>query len=899
MNDRPGNQSDPIRTAYRRFLSLYPRDFRRRYEAELLQAFDDRRGETRFSGAIGGVRLVAFLLRDFVTAVPMTHRKSNGRRGADGMMSDIARDLRFSVRMLAKNPMFTLAAVTTLALGIGMNAATFSAVHGILLRPLPGTEAPDELVQIYREWPGIEFGSSSVPHYQDVRDRTRDVFENVASWYFEPLSVSSDGRSERTMGLVVSANFFQTYGVQPVLGRAFIPGTEDRDPGAHPVAVISHGFWESRFGADPGVVGRTMSLNGHSFEIVGVAPADFRGPLNVAAPPIYVPLMMATVLRPAFDLLMARGNNNMNVVARLRDESTLERAGSQMESLLLQLREEYPDHYDTQLGHTLVLQSEAGLHPSFANAQRGMSTVMLVVVGLLLLIACVNVANLFLARARDRRREMGIRISMGASRGRVVQQLLTESLLFSLLAGAAGLAIAALSARLLSGFRPPIDGPWSFTVEIDPTVLGFTGVVSLAAGFVFGMAPALQAANPETVSAIRGEASTRTGGTRASSALVVFQMALSLLLLISSGLFLRSLQAATRMDPGFDDPANLAIASVDPGLQGYEEPRSAEFWDRVLEEVGALPEVSSVGLTLYAPLGLNSSDRGVGIPGYEFAEGERTSIRYSYVSEGYVEAMGISLVEGRSFTRQDDAEGAPAIVVNQRFADRFWPGESALGKVVRTAGQEWQVVGVTETGKYQSLGEEPQEFMYLPVRALFRSDLTIVARAEGDPQVVLQRIRELVRAADPDLPVYDLRSMEDHMGIALLPARLGGSVLGLFGLLGLTLAAVGIYGVMAYSVSQRKRELGIRVALGADRGSVLRLVLGEGLRLTLFGTALGLAAAIGATRLLRGLLYEVNAVDPVAFTVVPLTLMLVAAAAVYLPARRAARVDPIGALKGD
>jgi len=899
MRHRPGDGGDRIRSAYRHFLSLYPQHFRERYEADLLQAFDDRRREARFTGNAGGVRLVIFLLRDFVTSVPMTYRANNGRRGVDGMMSDIVRDLRFSVRMLVKNPIFTLAAVTTLALGIGMNAATFSAIHGILLRPLPGADQPEELVQIYREWPGIPFGSVSVPHYQDVRDRTQDVFESVASWYFEPLSVSSDGQSERTMGMVVSANFFQTYGVVPALGRTFIPGTEDRDPGAHPVAVISHGFWESRFGADPTVVGRTVTLNGHPFEIVGVAPSDFRGPLTVAAPPIYVPLMMANVLRPAFNVLEARGSNNMTVVGRLREGSTIEQARARMEALLLQLREEYPDHYESQLSHTLVLQSEAGLHPSFASAQSGMSTVMFVVVGLLLLIACVNVANLFLARARDRRREMGIRLSMGASRGRVIQQLLTESFLFSLLAGAAGLGLATLSARLLSSFRPPIDGPWAFTVEIDPAVLLFTGVVSLVSGFVFGMAPALQATNPDTVSAIKGEANVRSGGTRASSALVVMQMALSLLLLISSGLFLRSLQAATRIDPGFDDPANLAIASADPGLQGYEEARSAEFWDRLLEEIGALPEVSSVGLTLYAPLGLNSSDRGVAIPGYEFAEGERTSLRYSYVSEGYIETMGIALVEGRSFTRQDDAEGAPVMIVNRRFADRFWPGESALGKVVRTAGRDWQVVGVTETGKYQSLGEEPQEFMYLPVRAIFRSDLTIVARAEGDPQVVLQRIRELARDTDPDLPVYDLRSMEDHMGIALLPARLGGSVLGLFGLLGLTLAAVGIYGVMAYSVSQRKRELGIRVALGANRRSVLRLVLGEGLKLTLFGTALGLVAALGASRLLGGLLYNVNALDPVAFTVVPATLVFVSAIAVYLPARRAARVDPIGALKGD
>jgi predicted permease len=710
--------------------------------------------------------------------------------------------------------------------------------------------------------------------------------------------VSSEGRAERTFGMVVSANFFQTYGAEPTLGRAFIPGVEDRDPGAHAVAVLSDGFWQSRFGGDPGVIGRTLSLNGHPFEIVGVAPPDFRGPVSFAVPPIYVPLMQTNVLSPQFNRLEARGSNSMNTVARLREGVTLERAGETLDVVLAQLREEYPDHYDTQLGHTMVFQKDAGIHPSFGAAQRGMSTVMMVVVGLLLLIACVNVANLFLARARDRRREMGIRLSMGAGRGRIIQQLLTESLLFSVLAGIAGLGLASVATSLLAGFRPPLDGPWAFNVETNSTVLWFTAVVSLATGFVFGMAPALQSARPETVSAIKGE----TGGvgrSRASSVLVVVQMALSLLLLISSGLFLRSMQAATRIDPGFDEPRSLAMVSVDPGLQGYDEARGREFWQRTLEEVRALPEVADAGLTLAAPLGLNSSDRSVEVPGYEFAEGERRSLRYTYVSEGYLETMGVDLVEGRSFTRQDDENGPPVMIVNRHFAERFWPGESAVGKTVRTAGREWEVVGVTETGKYDSLGETPQDFMYFPQRIMYRSDMIVVARSSGDPQLALQRMQDVVRGIDPDLPVYDVRSMEDHMGIALLPARLGGSVLGIFGLLGLALAAVGIYGVMAYSVSQRKRELGIRVALGADRGSVLKLVLAEGMRLAVIGTVIGLAGALAASRLVAGLLYNASPLDPIAFTAVPLTLLGVAALAVYLPARRAARMDPIGALKSE
>jgi predicted permease len=814
-------------------------------------------------------------------------------------MGDFLRDLRFSARMLIKNPMFTVAAVTTLALGIGLNAATFSAVHGLLLRPLPGAEAPEELVQLYREYPGIEFGSNSIPHFQDIRDRSSEVFENVGAYYFTPVSLSADGRSERIIGMAVSANFFQTYGVEPMLGRAFIPGEEDRDPGAHAVAILGHAFWQTRFGEDPGVVGSTLRLNGHAFEIVGIAPPDFAGPVTFAAVPVYVPLMMQREIEPGRDRIGSRGNNNMNAIGRLRDGQTLERAQQVFESILLQLREEYPDHYARQTGTRMVPQNEAGIHPTFASAQVGMSAVIMAVVGLLLLIACVNVANLFLARARDRRREMGIRLSLGAGRRRILQQLLTESLMFSALAGLAGVGLASFTTSLLANVRLPIDGPWAFNVEMDGTVLWFTLAVSVAAGVVFGMVPALQASRPETISAVKGEASEGGGRSRVSSALVVLQMALSLLLLISSGLFLRSLQGATEIDPGFDEPKNIVMASLDPGLQGYEEVRARDFLDRITEEIGALPEVSHVGLTGQLPLGLGSSDTGVTIPGYDFAENEPRNINYVYVGEGYLETMGIDLVEGRTYTRADDADSPPVIVVNKRFADRFWPGESALGKTVQTGGPERTVIGVVETGKYTSLGEDPKEFMYLSYHARFRSDMVVVARTPTDPQAVLRQMQNIIRSADPDMPVYDVRSMEDHMGIALLPARLGGSVLGLFGLLGLALAAVGIYGVMAYSVSQRRREIGIRVALGADRKSVLTLVLSEGMRLAIAGTMIGLVGALGASQLIKGLLYNVQAIDPVAFIGVPLLLVGVAAMAVYLPARKAAAAEPMRALKSD
>jgi len=918
---------------FRMALSLYPRAFRLRYGREMVQDFlamgrleAARRGSFRamvyWAGAVLAVLPSALRVRMEVyrrsredpgsTWNPGSggrgarrgrpHLPSNSRRqrrrdfGAE-IMNDIFRDLQYSFRMLIRSPLFTVAAVVTLALGIGLNAATFSAVNGTLLRPLAGVEEPEELVQIYRRWAGIEYGSVSIPHFQSLRDETGEVFQDVAAWGFVPMSVSADDRTERTMGLMVSANFFQTYGVVPELGRPFLPGEESVGPGAHPVIVLGHAYWQGRFGGDPAIVGQSIILNGHPFQVVGVAPPEFKGPMNFAEIPIYAPIMMQRELMPGSDLIQARGNNMMTAVGRLRPGVTVERAREALDAQLLSLRERFPDHYDDQLGTTLVLQDEAGIHPIFRNAQVGMSAVMMAVVGILLLIACVNVANLFLVRARERRREMGIRLSLGAGGRRIIQQLLTESVVFSVLAGGVGLVVAHLALGALERFQPPVDGPFRIDVGIDNRVLFFTLGISVLAGLIFGLAPALQAANPETVSAVKGESSSRSGRSRVSSTLVVLQMALSIVLLISSGLFIRSLRGATEIDPGFRDPASLATLSVDPGLQGYDEARAQDFFDRLQEEVGAMPEVTSVGMVNYLPLSLSGSDRGVGIPGYEFAEDELRSILYSYITEGYLETMGIQLLEGRAFTRADNPDGTPVIIVNKRFAERFWPGQSALGKIVETAGADREVVGVVETGKYRSLGEEPMAFMYFPHRERFEFSMTLVARTRDDPQAVIGSIRNIVQQLDPNMPVFDVRTMENHMGIALLPARLGGEVLGSFGLLGLLLAAVGVYGVMAYSVAQRTRELGIRVAVGADRGSVVKLVLGEGLKLAGIGIVLGLVAAAGAAQLIKGLLYNTGALDPVAFLGVPFVLLSVAFLAVYIPARRAASVDPMKALK--
>lgn len=812
-------------------------------------------------------------------------------------MGEVMQDIRYGMRMLLKNPLFTGAVVLTLALGIGMNATVFSAVRGVILAPLPGTEEPERLVQLYRSWGGLEFGSNSVPHYEDVRDRSTEVFESVAAWTFAPVALDSDGRTQRVVGILVSANFFETYGVRPALGRGFLPEEGAVEPGAHPVAVLGHSFWQTRFGGDRGIVGRTVSLNGRPFQVVGVAPPDFRGPANFADVPVYTPLSMAAEVAPCCPYLDVRWNNSFFVAARLRDGIEVDRAQEAMDALLVQLREEYPGEYETQLGMRLVPQNEAGFHPSLARASLGMGTVMLGVVGLLLVIACVNVANLFLARARDRRQEMALRLSLGAGRGRLVRQLLTESILFALVAGVAAVGLALLATRVLGSVTLPIDGPWDIRTELDGTVLLFTGAVSLAAGVVFGMASALQATRPDTMAAVKGEMD-GPGRSRMSSVLVVVQVALSLVLLVGSGLFLRSLQGATRIDPGFDSPEHLLTAAFDPTLQDFEAQEGWPLVDRMMQEIRALPGVEAAGVVSRLPLGLNTADRGVEIPGYEFAEDERRSIHYAHATEGYLEALGATMVEGRTLRRSDDAESEPVIVVNQVFADRYWPGESAVGKTVVTEGER-RVVGVVETGKYTSLGEDPMPYMYLPARQGGLGQMTLVARTPAGPAPVTPRIREIVRRVAPTLPLYDVRSMEAHMGVALLPARLGGTALALFGILGMALAAVGIYGVMAYSVAQRRREVGIRVALGARRTDVVTMVLRQGLRLALAGTLVGLVGAALLGRLVQGLLYDVSGLDPVAFTVIPAVLLAVATLAVYLPARRAAGGDPVEALRAE
>ena len=810
-------------------------------------------------------------------------------------MRTILDDIRYAGRVLTKNPMFTGVVVLTLALGIGLNTAVFSVIDGLLLRPLPGTRAPDELVQLYRTYRGEQFGSNSIPHYLDVRERSGNTFSGVTLWDFETMNLATGGRNERVLGVMASANHFSVLGVNAALGRTFVPA-EDTGRGAHPVAVLSWSTWKGAFGGDPKIIGRSIILNGRSYSVIGVAPKEFRGALPLVIPAMWVPLTQFDDIRPGQrDGYTSRGSNSFNVVARLKPGVTLAQANAQMKALIAGLRAEHPEDYE-QSEINIVLQSQAGIHPTFKSAQVALSSVVMAVVGVLLLIACVNVANLFLARARDRAREMAVRLSLGAKRSRLVQQLLTESLLFAGLSGLVGVGLAWWVIKLANRIQLPMSVDFSADLHLSPLVVAFAFGVSLLTGLLFGLAPALQATNPSLIPALKGEAPAGQSRSRASKGLVVAQMALSIVLLVSAGLFLRDLQNVTTVDKGFV-AENLLIADLAPGLQGYSRARSEEFYRRMREKLTDNPNVKAVGFVDNVPLGLSENDSYVEIAGYTPSKNENMSLQNTRVMPGYFEAMGIQLKQGRGFTEQDDTASVRVMIVNEQMAKKYWAGTSPIGKTVKYGGKEHTVVGVVPTGKYQRLGEPPTPFYYLAQEQHWSESMSIVIRTTGDPQVVAPVLRSAASSFDETLPVSDIRTMTRHLGIALMPARLAGAALGVFGLLGLVLASVGMYGVMAYTVSQRRREIGIRMAIGAAGGDVVGMIMKQGLSLVIIGAAIGIGGALAASRLLRGVLYSPSVIDPMTFAGVPLLLTAVAALASWLPARRASGVNPLEALR--
>lgn len=822
-------------------------------------------------------------------------------------MNNLWQDLLYGARMLGKNRGFTVVAVLTLALGIGANSAIFSLVNALLLRPMP-VEKPEELAALYTsDFSGPLYGGSSYPDFVEFQEKN-DVFSELLAYSVTPFNLSTDGESDRVFGEVVSGNYFSLLGVKPVLGRSFLP-EEDSTPGTHPVAVISHRLWQRRFGGNPSVIGQSVHLNGHPFTIIGVAPSAFPGMFRGIASDLWVPMMMQVQALPGSDTLTERGNRSLIVIGRLKPGISFEQAQARFQSVAAQLHESYPDYWTNVRKEaraiTLLHESEARIFPEAREPIIIFMALLMTVVGLVLLIACANIANLLLARASTRRKEFAVRLALGASRFRLVQQLITESLLLSLLGGIGGLLLALWGVDLLMAFKPPVPIPIEIDLGLDWRVVTFTFGVTLLTSLIFGLMPSLAASRPDLVSALKDDSGTAGSGprkTRLRNLFVIAQVSLSLVLLIGSGLFLRSLQNASAVDLGFD-PNNMLVMSVDLRLQGYKEVGGRAFYNQLLERVRSLPGVTSASLVSELPLGLGGTRRGIGVEGYTAQAGEGMEVNTASVGPDYFETMRIPVLRGRALTTQD-TQGAPrATVINDAFARRYWPGQDALGKRIQIGTgnnsdvSSYEVVGVVKDGKYVTLGEEPQPFFYLPILQDYNSSATLIVRTERNPIALLAAVRGGIQSLDNYLPVFDVKTMTDHLALSLLPARLAGAVLGVFGLVALMLAALGLYGVMSYSVTQRNREIGVRMALGAQQRDVLRLIVFQGMKLTFVGMGIGLVIAATLTQMLSSLLYGISASDPATFIGIALMLAAVALMACLIPARRATKVDPMVVLR--
>ncbi len=808
-------------------------------------------------------------------------------------MERLLEDIRYGFRMLMKNAGLTAVAALSLALGIGANTIIFSWVEAILLRPLPGVADSDSLVVVAEKSESGSYISTSYPDYVDFRDRN-ETLSGILIQDGQAMGVTIEGKPERVWGAIVSGNYFDVLGVKPAHGRAFLP-EEDRAPGSHAVVVISHAFWQRRLAADADIVGNTIHLNGQPFTVVGVAPPEFIGTFVGLATDLWVPIMMQERIVPGGDRLNRRGDHWLQAMARLKPGVSIDEAQTNLDTVSRQLAQEYRATNEGRRASVLPLwQSPFGGQ----TILRPMLLVLTAVVALVLLIACANVANLLLSRATGRRKEIAIRLSMGASRWRIIRQLLTESVLLALLGGAMGLATAFWSGDLLMAFVPSTDMPVHIAIEIDSKILMFTLAVSLATGLVFGLAPALQSANPDLVNVLKDETARASGGKgRLRNLLVVAQVALSLMLLIGAALFLRSFYNGHTIDPGFDADG-LVVASYDLFPNGYTAERGRLFHQQVVERVKSLPGVESASLAHRLTLGLGGSNStSVEIAGYTPRPREEMNVEYNEVAPGYFEAMRIQLVEGRAFTAQDDERSRPVVIINQTMARRYWPEESPVGKQVRRGSALLEVVGVARDGKYHSLSEDPRPYMYFPLLQAYRSEVVVIARTNSNPAALIAGVRGTIRDMDADLPLYDTMTMQEHMSASVFIQKIAATFLGIFGALALALATVGIYSVMAYSVSQRTREIGIRMALGADSREVLRHVVGQGMRLALAGVAAGLAAAFALTRFLSNLLYGVSASDPLTFAGIAALLAAVALAACWVPARRATKIDPMIALR--
>jgi putative ABC transport system permease protein len=808
-------------------------------------------------------------------------------------------DLRFGARTLRRNPGFAAIAVITLALGIGANAAIFSVVNAVLLRPLPWSE-PDRAVMIWSRWVSFDKTWVAEGEVVDYRRRSRTLVE-VAAWGEGQVNLTGDGEPERVAAASVTSNLFSTLGVKPLLGRTFT-AAEDVANGPD-VVVLGFGLWNRRYGADQSLMGRTILIDGEPYQVLGVMPPDFVLPTDFRNPQptqLWVPQR----LDPAST---DHGSHGLYAVGRLAPGATVHQAADELHGIARAMANE--GFYPPQMQFDTVVVS---LTDEVVGSVRRAVWLLFGAVAFLLLIACVNVANLLLARAEARQREIAVRSALGAGGARVVRQLLTESLVLAAVSGLAGLALAYAAVRFLAWWNPA-SIPRVADVSLDSRVLLFTAVAALFTSVLFSLVPALRALRTDLTDSLKDGGSNASAGStrqRFRNALVVVEMALAVVLLVGAGLTLRSLWALQRVPLGFDPAGVLTMRLALPAASYGEPDRVVSFYQRLMDRVRQLPGVRSAGAARSLPLGSTIGDFGLRVEGYQPPPGTNAKGDWQIVTDGYLEAMGERLGRGRSFAPADRTDSLLVALINEEMARRYWPGRDPIGGRFKIGGgradRPWvTVVGIVADVRHNGITESIKEKFYVPHTQWHRSvgnpirAMTLVVRSAGDPAAMARPVREAVRALDASLPVTDVRTMSSVVGATLSAPRFTGVLLGAFAALALVLSAIGIYGVLSYLVSRRTREIGIRVAIGASRTDVLRMIMTSGLLLALAGIGLGLALAAWASGLTRSLLYEVRPGDPLTFVLVGATLSLVAMFASLVPAWRATRVDPVVALKSE
>ena len=823
------------------------------------------------------------------------------------MVQALKADVGYAVRVLRRNPTFTALAVISLAIGIGFNTAMFSAIDALLFRPLP-IQRPDQIVDVYtRGTDGERYATSSYPDFLDFRERN-EVFSEMLAYSPAIAAVKSGERSVMALGEVVTGNYFTVLGVSAAIGRTLLP--EDDRPGAQRSVVISHRLWLREYGGESGVLGRSIHIYGQPYTIVGVTPPEFNGMVPMLQPEIWLPVAWVEEVEPAGmqDVVPSptgntrverRGQRWLFIKGRLEEGETPARAEANLQVIMQQLA---ADHPKTNTDRSVAVVANVRIHPVADAAIKPIAAGLMIGIGLVLLIACANVANMLLARASGRQKEIGIRLAIGASRGRLIRQLLTESVTLAVAGAIAGVAMAALLLWLIDVMPLPVPVPVALSLRIDPRVLVFTALLATLAGLIAGLAPALRATRPNLTSDLKGEATgTRTAGRRWTlrDGLVALQTAVTLVLLVTAALLTRSLLEAQRVDLGFRAHGLVAL-STQLSLVGYDEARAARLFDQAVERIRALPGVVSVGRAVRQPLAINYNRTSVFFPDRHTRDSHGIPIAATWVDDAYFSTLGVPLLRGRNFSAADGPSAPRVAVVTETFARRYWPEADVLGKQFRLRGIDgpsYEIVGVVADYKVESVGEPPTPYIHYALRQRPSSGEVILARSAMDPAGLLAAMRREVLALEPAAVFFESHTMESQVDATLLPARLAAQTIGLIGIVATALAAIGLYGVIAYTVARRTREIGIRMALGATPPAVIRMIMRQGMSITVAGLLAGAGLGWFAARAIAAGLYGVGAADPAAWAAAVAVLLGAAALANYLPARRAALVDPSVALR--